>query len=41
MSLPAVLSPLELDRLAVLNGLGLLDTPEEERFDRITRLHLL
>ena len=30
----------ELDRLATLRTLGLLDTPAEERFDRITRLAL-
>ena len=28
----------EEQRLAALHGLGLLDTPSEERFDRITRL---
>ena len=28
----------EEQRLAVLHGLGILDTPTEERFDRITRL---
>ncbi|MBV8168954.1 MAG: GAF domain-containing protein [Alphaproteobacteria bacterium] len=30
--------PEEEQRLATLRALGLLDTPEEERFDRITRL---
>jgi len=36
----AVLPPLpanEAERLAALRGLGILDTPSEERFDRITR----
>jgi diguanylate cyclase (GGDEF)-like protein len=28
----------ELDRLAALDSLGLVDTPDEERFDRITEL---
>ena len=35
---PAALPPDEPDRLAALYGLGILDTPPEERFDRITRL---
>ncbi len=35
---PAPLSPDEPIRLAALNALGLLDTPAEERFDRVTRL---
>ena len=28
----------EADRLAALHGLRILDTPHEERFDRVTRL---
>jgi GAF domain-containing protein len=32
------LSPAELERLAALDDLGLVDTPDEERFDRITEL---
>jgi diguanylate cyclase (GGDEF)-like protein/PAS domain S-box-containing protein len=32
------LHPAEAERLAALGELGLLDTPPEERFDRITRL---
>jgi signal transduction histidine kinase len=35
---PAALPSDEPDRLAALYGLGILDTPPEERFDRITRL---
>ncbi|HET9076768.1 MAG TPA: GAF domain-containing protein, partial [Acidimicrobiales bacterium] len=30
--------PDELRRLSTLHALGLLDTPAEERFDRITRM---
>ncbi len=32
------LPPNEARRLAALHGLAILDTPSEERFDRITRL---
>jgi phosphoribosyl 1,2-cyclic phosphodiesterase/DNA-binding response OmpR family regulator len=32
------LPPDEEQRLATLHGLGILDTPEEQRFDRLTRL---
>lgn len=32
------LAPDELGRISALHGLGILDTPAEERFDRITRL---
>lgn len=35
---PAPMSPDEPLRLAALNALGMLDTPAEERFDRVTRL---
>lgn len=34
----ARLHPSEVERLAALNRLGILDTPSDERFDRITRL---
>jgi phosphoribosyl 1,2-cyclic phosphodiesterase/DNA-binding response OmpR family regulator len=34
----APLPPDEEQRLATLHGLGILDTPEEQRFDRLTRL---
>ena len=34
----ALTAPYEEQRLEVLQGLGILDTPPEERFDRITRL---
>jgi GAF domain-containing protein len=34
----APLPPDEDERLAVLRGLGIMDTPAEERFDRITRI---
>lgn len=37
MSAPEIREP-ERQRLATLRALGLLDTPAEERFDRITRL---
>lgn len=36
--IPPQLPPDEAERLASLRALGLLDTPAEERFDRITRL---
>lgn len=36
--IPAGLPDNEVDRRITLQGLGLLDTPPEERFDRITRL---
>jgi GAF domain-containing protein len=32
------LAPNEDERIAVLHALGILDTPREERFDRITRV---
>ncbi|MCA1661440.1 MAG: GAF domain-containing protein, partial [Novosphingobium sp.] len=35
---PAPVPPDELQRLAALQALGLLDTPAEERFDRLTRV---
>ena len=35
---PAPIPPDELQRLAALHALGLLDTPAEERFDRLTRV---
>ena len=35
---PAPIPPDELQRLAALHALGLLDTPAEERFDRLTRI---
>ena len=35
---PAPIPPDELQRLAALHELGLLDTPAEERFDRLTRV---
>lgn len=35
---PAPVPPDELQRLAALEALGLLDTPAEERFDRLTRV---
>lgn len=35
---PAPLPEHEAERLAALHGLGLLDTPAEERFDRLTRI---
>lgn len=35
---PAPLPPDEAERLAALSSLDILDTPPEERFDRITRL---
>jgi GAF domain-containing protein len=35
---PAPIPKNEQERLASLNKLGLLDTPPEERFDRITRV---
>src|SRR4051794_332499 len=38
---PMIVAPIpvdDADRLAALHALGLLDTPPEERFDRITRL---
>lgn len=35
---PAPLPPDELDRLAALRALEILDTPEDERFDVFTRL---
>lgn len=35
---PAPIPPDELQRLAALQALGLLDTPAEERFDRLTRV---
>ncbi len=35
---PAPMSPDEPLRLAALHALGLVDTPAEERFDRVTRL---
>ena len=35
---PAPVPPDELQRLAALHELGLLDTPAEERFDRLTRV---
>ena len=35
---PAPMPPDELQRLAALHALGLLDTPAEERFDRLTRV---
>lgn len=38
--LPAPIPPDENQRLAALYALGLLDTPTEERFDRITKLAL-
>ena len=34
----AMLSLNETDRLAALKALKILDTPPEERFDRLTRL---
>lgn len=34
----AALAPAEIDRLADLTASGVLDTPPEERFDRVTRL---
>ena len=36
--IPAPMPPDELQRLAALHALGLLDTPAEERFDRLTRV---
>jgi diguanylate cyclase (GGDEF)-like protein/PAS domain S-box-containing protein len=36
--MPFAFSKVETDRLAALSASGLLDTPAEERFDRITRL---
>ncbi|MET0178919.1 MAG: MBL fold metallo-hydrolase [Novosphingobium sp.] len=35
---PAPVPPDEAERLAALHALGLLDTPAEERFDRLTRV---
>ena len=35
---PAPVPPDEIQRLAALQALGLLDTPAEERFDRLTRV---
>jgi phosphoribosyl 1,2-cyclic phosphodiesterase len=35
---PAPIPPDEIQRLAALHALGLLDTPAEERFDRLTRV---
>jgi hypothetical protein len=35
---PAPVPPDETQRLAALHSLGLLDTPAEERFDRLTRV---
>jgi hypothetical protein len=36
--IPAPIPPDEIQRVAALQALGLLDTPAEERFDRLTRV---
>ena len=36
--IPAPIPPDEIQRVAALHALGLLDTPAEERFDRLTRV---
>ena len=38
MAEPVPIPPDDAERLAALRALGILDTPDEERFDRITRI---